>query len=379
MTTTSLIAPAIEACYNAAFEFSRWPYALQALADSLGATSCVIRCGDPTHPYRSDQRHRTLPTPDSTEHAEFAALWMERVEGAPDLHAERMELLAKPATCFFVEDEITTTEERESLPYYQDIARPGNRQWWASLRFVVNNRKWCLPMYRDARRGPFEKCEADHLLRIAPDLSRIISVAEKIWDNSAASSLAALDRLNCGAILLDCRGCVTRLNKKAENLLGSDLMVHHGRIRASDRASDARLQGLIASAVSISPAALNGTGPVVIGRNGSPWLLAEVVPMTSFVHDLFNGGDILLYFTVIVAERIPSERLLSQTFQLTAAEARLASSLAAGEGISAASTRLAISRETARTQLRAIFAKTGTRRQAELTALLSRLDKSTRQ
>ena len=95
--------------------------------------------------------------------------------------------------------------------------------------------------------------------------------------------------------------------------------------------------------------------------------------MTSFAHDLFNGGDALLYFTDLVAERPPSEQVLSLGFQLTAAEARLASSLAAGEGIGTASARLAIGRETARTQLRAIFAKTGTRRQAELTALLSRL------
>ncbi|TIT74846.1 MAG: helix-turn-helix transcriptional regulator, partial [Mesorhizobium sp.] len=55
------------------------------------------------------------------------------------------------------------------------------------------------------------------------------------------------------------------------------------------------------------------------------------------------------------------------------AEARLACSLTAGDGIDAASARLAIGRETARTQLRAILAKTGTHRQAELTALLSRL------
>ena len=100
--------------------------------------------------------------------------------------------------------------------------------------------------------------------------------------------------------------------------------------------------------------------------------------MTSFAHDLFNGGDTLLYFTDLVAERAAKlNNCWRLTFQLTAAEARLASSLAAGEGIGAASARLAISRETARTQLRAIFAKTGTRRQAELTALLSRLRRPT--
>jgi DNA-binding CsgD family transcriptional regulator len=150
-------------------------------------------------------------------------------------------------------------------------------------------------------------------------------------------------------------------------------VVRHGRIHAADRESDARLQRMIGAGVA---SALDGAFPVepeVIARDGSFWLLAEVVPMTSFVRDLFNGGDFLLCFTDLVGERPPSARLLGQAFQLTAAEARLASSLTAGDGIDAASARLAIGRETARTQLRAILAKTGTHRQAELTALLSRL------
>jgi DNA-binding CsgD family transcriptional regulator len=369
MAANPAIAPAIEACYDAAFEFKRWPQALQKLADSLGATSCVIRTTDETHPFRCDQsRQTTLTRPDSTEHAEFAAVWLERIEGAPDPHSDQPK---QPANSFVVEDEITTPEQRRALPYYQEIARPGNREWWASVCVVVKNRDWHLSMFRDARRGPFCPREAEHFLTVAPDLRRVISVAEKVWDISIGPSLAALDRLNCAAALVDCRGYVMRFNEHAEALFGSGLTIRHGRLHAADRASDARLQGLTRAAV--SPDGSVWAEPVVIARNGSPWLLAEAMPMTSFAHDLFNGGDTLLYFTDLVAERAPSERLLGRAFHLTAAEARLACSLAAGEGIGAASARLAISRETVRTQLRAIFAKTGTRRQAELTALLSRL------
>ncbi|TIX61688.1 MAG: hypothetical protein E5V33_17220, partial [Mesorhizobium sp.] len=156
------IASAIENCYDAAFEFGRWPQALQNLADSLGTTSCVIRVRDDTHPFRSDQRNRTRPTPDSTEHAEFAALWLENIEGAPDPHPERAERLSKPAICFTVEDEITTPEERRFLPYYQEIAGPGHREWWAAVCFPVKKRRWVLSMYRDARSGPFDPSAADH-------------------------------------------------------------------------------------------------------------------------------------------------------------------------------------------------------------------------
>lgn len=118
------IASAIEDCYDAAFDFGRWPQALQNLADSLGVTSCVIRTRDNSHPFRSDQRKRTSPTPDSLEHNEFAAIWLDKIEDAPDPHPERAARLQGPATCFIVEDEITTPEERAILPYYQEIARP---------------------------------------------------------------------------------------------------------------------------------------------------------------------------------------------------------------------------------------------------------------
>jgi len=367
------IASAIEDCYDAALEFGRWPQALQNLADALGATSCVIRVCDDTHPFRSDQRKRIAPAPDSTEHAEFSALWLKNIEGAPDPRDERLKRLAKPATCFTVEDEVTTPEERRFLPYYQEIARPGDREWWAAVYFAVKKHKWFLSMFRDAGSGAFDLSEAGHFLRVAPDLARIISLAEKVWEVSLDPALALLDQFECAALLLDCRGHIKRCNEHADALFGSGLMIRHGRMRAADHESDKRLQSMIQAALSSAPDGTFLAEPQVISRNGSFWLLAELVPMTSFLRDLFNGGDFLLCLTDLVSERAPSARLLGQAFQLTPAEARLASSLTAGDGIDAASARLAISRETARTQLRAVLAKTGTHRQAELTALLARL------
>jgi DNA-binding CsgD family transcriptional regulator len=378
LAANSAIPSAIEACCDAAFEFKRWPDALQKLADALGASSCVIRTRDPAHPFRLDQRRPTAARPDSREHAEFAALWIERVENAPDPHHKRAAQLARPPVTFIVEDEITTPEERRRLPYYQEIAVPGHRAWWGAVGFKVRNRTWGLQVYRDEPGGRFDLSEADRFLSVAPHLSRIISMAEKVWETSIGASLAALDHFGCPAALLDCRGRVTRINQHAEMLLASDLAIRHGHFHATDRASDVRLQGLVRATASILPDGSAGSGPVVIARNGSPWLLAEAVPMTSFAHDLFNGGDVLLYFTDLEAGAAPDEGLLGRAFRLTEAEARLASSLAAGDGIDAASDRLAISRETARTQLRAVFAKTGTHRQAELVALLSRLRQRSR-
>jgi hypothetical protein len=68
----------------------------------------------------------------------------------------------------------------------------------------------------------------------------------------------------------------------------------------------------------------------VIARNGTPWLLAETIPLTSFGRDIFAAGHSLLYLTDLAAERTPSEILLRTAFELTPAEARLAACLAGG-------------------------------------------------
>ena len=62
--------------------------------------------------------------------------------------------------------------------------------------------------------------------------------------------------------------------------------------------------------------------------------------------------------------------LLRCHFGLTPAEARLALQLVAGDTLRAAAVKLSITYETARTELKNIFSKTGTRRQAELVIVI---------
>jgi DNA-binding CsgD family transcriptional regulator len=70
---------------------------------------------------------------------------------------------------------------------------------------------------------------------------------------------------------------------------------------------------------------------------------------------------------------LPSEERLKSLFDLTGAEARLAQRLATGDSVEEVAQRLNIKMTTARTQLAAIFAKTDTRRQAKLVAILSHI------
>ena len=67
-----------------------------------------------------------------------------------------------------------------------------------------------------------------------------------------------------------------------------------------------------------------------------------------------------------------SELVIKQLFDFTPAESRLALRLAGGQSLAEACEELCISQNTARAQLKTIFAKSGVTRQAELVRLILR-------
>jgi DNA-binding CsgD family transcriptional regulator len=69
---------------------------------------------------------------------------------------------------------------------------------------------------------------------------------------------------------------------------------------------------------------------------------------------------------------MPTQLFLRKTYGLTAAEAHLALRLLVGQSLRNVARVLGITYETARNRLKSIFRKTGTHRQGELVALLTR-------
>jgi DNA-binding CsgD family transcriptional regulator len=108
--------------------------------------------------------------------------------------------------------------------------------------------------------------------------------------------------------------------------------------------------------------------PVIIARNGAPWLLIEAMPVTSASNEIFEGCRALLVVSDLSRPSMTDAALLSLVFGLTSAEARLAAAICGGQDLDAASSSFGVSRETLRSQLKTVFAKTGSRRQAELVA-----------
>jgi DNA-binding CsgD family transcriptional regulator len=73
---------------------------------------------------------------------------------------------------------------------------------------------------------------------------------------------------------------------------------------------------------------------------------------------------------MLASENLPDEINLVASFQLTPAEARIALGIARGKTLANIAQLHGISVQTAKTQLKSVFSKTHTHRQAELAVLM---------
>lgn|SRR5215467_7873638 len=135
--------------------------------------------------------------------------------------------------------------------------------------------------------------------------------------------------------------------------------------RFLDGMTDATLRHLLKC---INDRLENDATRVLVARDGKRQLIAFKLRKSDNAH---HRGTVALADLNEIS--VPSEHLLRRVFDLTNAEARLAQRVARGDGLEEVAARLGIKISTARSQLASIFAKTKTRRQAKLVAVLGRL------
>jgi len=97
-------------------------------------------------------------------------------------------------------------------------------------------------------------------------------------------------------------------------------------------------------------------------------LLVSVIPATmpQALDPLSGGPFALLILQDPGRQTLPQATQLQLIFRLTPAETRLVEALLDNETIESYALKMNVSRNTVRTHLASLFAKTGTRRQAEL-------------
>lgn len=366
------IDSALGFCYDAVVDPASWSDALHRLARSFDSVCCMF------YPERPDDILHRMPASHDFKDLlnEFVRDgWWKHDHRAerfwPQLHAGRTVLL---------EHDIASDDERRTLPQYHELYNRYGMPWWAAIGFNVSGRQWGLPILRSDRAGPFTPADAVQLKGSIPHLSRMISLSGKLTLGRVASALDALDRAHVSAFALDWRGRVIRMNALAEGLVGNGIRLADGRLEASDRDSDTRLQRLLAAAVAAATEEISAISwiasaqPVPIWRFGRRPLVVETMPARGLFADaLYQARALVMVTDLDAAARQPSTERIRSVLDVTRAEARLLSCLSAGVDLTAAAAALGISPHTARSQIKSLFAKTDTHRQAELVSIAQRI------
>jgi DNA-binding CsgD family transcriptional regulator len=102
-------------------------------------------------------------------------------------------------------------------------------------------------------------------------------------------------------------------------------------------------------------------------------LIVRAVPIDPAARAEIDGAALVLMLIDPEDCPEPSDAILQQVFGMTRAESRIATRLICGESLQEIASESGVTIGTVRSQVKALFAKTGTHRQAELVALLTRI------
>jgi DNA-binding NarL/FixJ family response regulator len=201
----------------------------------------------------------------------------------------------------------------------------------------------------------------------SPPQTRVETFALAAW------ALGVIGLLGCGVFVLDDSRKVLFLNSLAADLLGDGLAIRGKRLVAMDRQSDDQLLTLLRLAAN-SRQGSSAMASAAIRRPSKLPLVVQSMKIEAAVQSAFNSGTWLLVVSDPELRAGPSPDLVAQLFGLTPAELEVAVGIARGKKLAEIAADQGIKVGTVRAHSKVVFSKTNTRGQAELAALLARLE-----
>jgi DNA-binding CsgD family transcriptional regulator len=227
-------------------------------------------------------------------------------------------------------------------------------------------------VHKTKRQGAFTDAEKRLYAVLMSHFARALQIAHRMGhaEERQALTLEVIDTLEVGVMLVRADSTLVFANRIATNLLRQRrwLVALGGRLRPIHQASSPAFARNVANAASVASRIGIGNGGLMRLRDpvgGGLSVLIAPFRRPSSVFDL--GGPLAaVIFQSVVPGCRSSETAIAQAYALSEAEARLVAVLVRGATLVEAATRLKISPNTAKTQLRGVFAKTGFTRQTEL-------------
>lgn len=271
--------------------------------------------------------------------------------------------------------EMYPVEALDRTEFYSDWLRPlGLMHSMGAVVAVERDVTTTVAFLRGKAAGSYGPGEAGMLRRLVTHLGSVLRLHRRLARAhlEAESANTVLDCFPSAVVLVDAAGTVVGTNRAARELLAeADGLSLAGQALAVRGTEGADFRRLVSGAVG---GGRDGqcAGSLRLSRaSGRPALHVWVTRVPTHQDPFSSHGAVAAVFVTDPAASDPlSHERLHSLYGLTPAESRLASLLADGKELRQAAEALEVSLHTVRTQLRSLFAKTDTRRQAELVRLL---------
>lgn len=264
-------------------------------------------------------------------------------------------------------------------PVICEAGEGDERESWLILPLALDPERRAYLALRGRDGSQAFAADAKALLRcLLPVLQRVVRLYIIFGDSERRRIVAehVLETSGVGIVLVDGDGNVVTINSVARAIMRESgvLSMAGGRIKARRTAENAQLDRQIRQKVAEQSAHAGPDlyTPIAFARDDSPY------PITVIVRPgpAFAPVSAPMRRTAVLILRDPARRGaifapdLERLFNLSPAEARLAAMLADGLSLDDVATELGIRRNTVRSQLQAVFLKTGTNRQGDLVRLV---------
>jgi DNA-binding CsgD family transcriptional regulator len=266
--------------------------------------------------------------------------------------------------------ELCSEAELDADPIYRLFLRPHGLEWTAGT--AVPTPTGDLIVFDLARKlgaEPYDRGAMERLDALRPHLARAALLSHRLGLRSANNQTAALQLIGLPCAVLGRSGRLLAINPLFEGLAPRIGFAAFGGLAFTDPEANTLVNAAI-SALRYELSPTIRSIPVRATEN-DPALVVHLIPSRRAAGDVFTRAEGLIIITPVTMPEAPLTHILTGLFDLTPAEAKVARGIASGLNVEGLAGLLKISPATVRNQLNAVLAKTGTKRQAELTLLLS--------
>lgn len=350
----------IDRIYEAALIPENWPGILEEISTIAGCYGGTLFSMD------AKQEVRHIVT---EQYKDVMNIFVRDDWTKQNIRAQRLGKIRYPG--FVTDLDLISIEEMDAHPFYTELIRPNGGGW--AIGTIIPIPSGDLLVFNLERRyamGPVQKELCARLDPLRAHLARAGLLSVRLRMERARAMVTALGEIGLPAAVIRANGNVLALND-AFQLLGKQIeVVAFDEIVITNPSSHALMKQSLSALREERDLSRVRSIPIP-ATSDQPALIAHLIPIKGAAHDIFSRAFTILVVTPLHGPAAPSEDILNGLFDLSPAEVKVAQGITSGKTIDDIAAELQLSSGTVRNQLKAVFAKTGTRRQAELVGLLS--------